>query len=57
MCPTNKQHQTYIDHNRMELCYLETKWTILGNKTSNLNRWTIDWNISRDYNGIQRQVS
>jgi hypothetical protein len=21
----NKQHQTYIDKNRMELCYLETK--------------------------------
>ncbi len=29
-------HQTYIDHNIMESCYLETKWIILKNKTSNL---------------------
>jgi len=41
----------------MELCYLETKWIILGNRTSNLNRWTTNWNISRDCNGIQKQVS
>jgi hypothetical protein len=41
----------------MESCYLETKWIVLGNRTSNLNRWIIDYNISKDCNGIQRQVS
>jgi hypothetical protein len=41
----------------MESCYLETKWIILRNKTSNLNRWTTNWNISRDCNGIQKQIS
>jgi len=53
----NKQYQTYIDQNRMKLCYLETKRNVLGNRNSNLNRWTTNWNISKDFNGIQRQVS
>jgi hypothetical protein len=32
----NKQYQTYIDQNRMKLCYLKTKCNVLGNRNSNL---------------------